>query len=129
MKNFLVNKISYLFFAAVLLLTPSMAWADDVFGTVASKAGEIGTGLKEVGYVIAGLGLVAFSVAAIFNKISWKTLAYIMMSTFFLTAMTAIVSWIKAAPGSAASLEPAFGSSSSANSEHSGNVDKNPVKK
>ena len=37
--------------------------------------------------MVAGIGLLAFAVAAIFNKISWKTLAYIMMSTFILSLL------------------------------------------
>ncbi len=58
----------------------------DVFGRLGALGGNVGTGLARLGYLIAGLGLIAFTVAAIFNKISWKTLAYIMLSTFILTA-------------------------------------------
>lgn len=59
----------------------------DVFGKLSTLGGTLGIGLARVGYLIAGVGLIAFSVAAIFNKISWKTLAYIMMSTFILTML------------------------------------------
>ena len=44
-------------------------------------------GLILLSVLFAGLGLIAFTVAAIFNKVSWKTLAYIMLSTFILTAV------------------------------------------
>lgn len=74
----------------------------DVFDELALRAGNLGNNLQKVGYIIAGLALIAFAVAAMFNKISWKTFAYIAMSTFFLTAMTAAISWVRAKPGEVA---------------------------
>ena len=35
---------------------------------------------------------------------SWKTFAYIAMSTFFLTAMTAAITWVRAKPGDIAPI-------------------------
>ena len=89
--------ILLLFF--VVFLSPSAAMADGpaapaIFGKLAEKASVIGEGLRSAGYVIAGLGLIFFSFMAIFNKISWKTLAYIMMSCFFLTAIWGIISFV-----------------------------------
>lgn len=66
----------------------------DVFDKLAKLGGSLGGGLKRSGFMIAGLGLIAFSVAAIFGKVSWKTLAYIMMCTFILASMTAVVSYM-----------------------------------
>lgn len=80
------------------------ACAADVFDELALRAGNLGNNLQKVGYIIAGLGLIAFAVAAMFNKISWKTFAYIAMSTFFLTAMTAAITWVKAPPGEIANI-------------------------
>lgn len=80
------------------------AFAADVFDELATRAGNLGNNLQKVGYIIAGLGLIAFAVAAMFNKISWKTFAYIAMSTFFLTAMTAAITWVKAPPGEIANI-------------------------
>ena len=76
----------------------------DVFDELALRAGNLGNNLQKVGYIIAGLGLIAFAVAAMFNKISWKTFAYIAMSTFFLTLMTAAITWVRAKPGEIAPL-------------------------
>ena len=76
---------------------PAAAWAqggaggEDIFGSLAGKAQTIGEGLTGVGYVIAGLGLVVFSFMAIFNKIKWSTLAYIMVSCFVLSAMVFVI--------------------------------------
>ncbi len=71
---------------AFILVSVSEAHAD-VFDKLSSLGESLGVGLAKSGYLIAGLGLIAFSVAAIFNKVSWKTLAYIMMSTFILTVL------------------------------------------
>lgn len=85
---FTKNKCSVFFlsfFAFILIFVPE-AHAD-VFDKLSTLGNSLGVGLAKSGYLIAGLGLIAFSVAAIFNKISWKTLAYIMMSTFILTLL------------------------------------------
>ena len=80
------------------------AYAGDVFDELALRAGNLGNNLQKVGYIIAGLGLIAFAVAAMFNKISWKTFAYIAISTFFLTSMTAAITWVRAKPGEIAPI-------------------------
>lgn len=72
--------------------------ANPVFAGLASRALSIGLGLRDAGFLIAGFGLIVFSFMAIFNKISWKMLAYIMFSTFVLSVMVATVNWV-AGPG------------------------------
>ncbi|MBR2137601.1 MAG: hypothetical protein IJ852_06595 [Alphaproteobacteria bacterium] len=93
MKKF--NILIFLLMFTVFL-SPGVAMADGaevpaIFGKLADKATLIGNGLRQTGYIIAGLGLIFFSFMAIFNKISWKTLAYIMVSCFFLTLMWTII--------------------------------------
>ncbi len=95
--------ISFVFVAFSLLFIGD-AYAADVFDELALRAGNLGNNLQKVGYIIAGLALIAFAVAAMFNKISWKTFAYIAMSTFFLTSMTAAITWVKAKPGDIANI-------------------------
>ncbi|MBR6355449.1 MAG: hypothetical protein IKR92_01215 [Alphaproteobacteria bacterium] len=68
--------------------------ADVIFDILASKGGTIGKGLRDTGFLIAGFGLIVFSFMAIFNKISWKMLAYIMFSTFVLSTMIGIIGYI-----------------------------------
>lgn len=83
----------------------SPAFADPASGDViwdklAGKASKIGGGLQRSGFIIGGIGLIFFSFMAIFNKISWKNLAYIMLSCFVLSAMVALVNYFSAAdPG------------------------------
>ena len=89
-----MNKCVFLRFCvlifAVAIVTAAFcqpAHADDVFDKLSTLGGTLGIGLARMGYLIAGIGLIAFAVAAIFHKISWKTLSYIMISTFILTAL------------------------------------------
>lgn len=89
-KNNLHKMCGILFFALVLTVfycESAYAANGDVFGKLSNLGGSLGIGLARSGYLIAGIALIGFSVAAIFNKISWKTLAYIMMSTFILTLL------------------------------------------
>lgn len=84
----MIKKYNILFFMAFVLFFASMPEAHaDVFDKLKGLGDAMGTGLAKFGYMVAGLGLLAFSVAAIFNKVSWKTLAYIMMSTFIITLL------------------------------------------
>lgn len=70
--------------------------AGAIFSDLAEKARRIGMGMRDAGFLIAGFGLIVFSFLAIFNKISWKMLAYIMMSTFILSSMLSIIEYAKA---------------------------------
>lgn len=96
--------ISFVCIAVSFLFIGDAYAAGDVFDELALRAGNLGNNLQKVGYIIAGLALIAFAVAAMFNKISWKTFAYIAMSTFFLTFMTAAITWVKAKPGEIANI-------------------------
>lgn len=77
----------FFFLVAVLFFAFAPEAHADVFDKLQGLGNAMGTGLAKFGYMVAGLGLLAFSVAAIFNKVSWKTLAYIMMSTFIITML------------------------------------------
>lgn len=72
----------------------SPAFADtDIWGKLATIAGQLGGGLQKSGFLIGGIGLAFFSFMAIFNKISWKNLAYIMLSCFVLSAMVGLLNY------------------------------------
>lgn len=89
--------LAYSLFLAVFLFTNNAfaEGAGEVFTKLAETAGSIGMGLRNAGFLIAGFGLIVFSFMAIFNKISWKTLAYIMLCTFILSTMIGIIGYIK----------------------------------
>lgn len=101
------NIVCFLFLITVFLvlqITPVFAApsGDDAIWTkLAGKAARIGGGLRQSGYIIAGFGLIFFSFMAIFNKISWKNLAYIMLSCFVLTAMVGLINYFSRADGNA----------------------------
>lgn len=88
------------FFILLLLILVGMtsnAFAgeeNEIFDQLAARATAVGVGLRDSGFIIAGFGLVFFSFMAIFNKISWKTLAYIMLSCFILSTMFWYVMWV-----------------------------------
>ena len=65
----------------------------EIWDKLAAKALFIGKGLQTSGYLIAGIGLIFFSFLALFNKISWKTLAYIMLSCFVLGTMFMVIDY------------------------------------
>ncbi len=67
---------------------------NEIFDQLAARAAGVGVGLRNSGYMIAGFGLIFFSFMAIFNKISWKTLAYIMLSCFILSVMFGVITYI-----------------------------------
>ena len=80
----------------VVMVSPAFADAasgDAIWDKLAGKASTIGVGLQKSGFIIGGIGLIFFSFMAIFNKISWKNLAYIMLSCFVLSAMVALVNY------------------------------------
>ena len=84
----MIKKYNIFSFMVFVLFFASIPEAHaDVFDRLKDLGNAMGTGLAKFGYMVAGLGLLAFSVAAIFNKVSWKTLAYIMMSTFIITLL------------------------------------------
>jgi len=79
-----------------MFVSPAFADAsssDEIWTKMAGKASIIGKGLQRSGYIIGGIGLIFFSFMAIFNKISWKNLAYIMLSCFVLSFMVALINW------------------------------------
>lgn len=86
----------FLLMVAVVWFYPAMASAADtaVFDKLSNKGYFIANGLIKNGYIIAGVALIAFSFAAVFGKIQWKTLGYIMMCCFFLSALTAIATYV-----------------------------------
>jgi hypothetical protein len=57
----------------------------NIFQQLACRAGRIGLGLRSVGYIIAGFGLLVFSFAALFGKVKWNVFATIMFSVFLLS--------------------------------------------
>ena len=84
----MVKKLRNLLFPILILSLIFIPEAQaDVFSSLKGLAEKTGNVFIKVGYMVAGIGLLAFAVAAIFNKISWKTLAYIMMSTFILSLL------------------------------------------
>lgn len=113
----MIKRILVLLFA-IFVVSISDAYADsDIFTSLAEKASTIGKGLRSSGYMIAGIGLIVFSFMAIFNKISWKNLAYIMLSCFLLSVMFGVVNYISGGKSGVSDLTYDSSSSSSTPSD------------
>ncbi len=95
MKSYF-NKVGKILLLSLLMVVvlPSMAFADgDIFQIIQAKMVSTVRDVRKIVYVIAGFGLVMFSVLAIFNKISFKHLAYIMISLSLLALMTPFINY------------------------------------
>jgi len=70
-----------------------------LFMTIACKITTTLYDIRKIVYVIGGFGLIAFTFAAIFNKISFKHLANIGISLFLLSMMTPFIEYFTQDPG------------------------------
>lgn len=65
-----------------------------IFKTIAVRMMVVVRDLRMLAYIIAGFGMIAFTFAAIFNKISWKHFSNIMISLFILSMMTPLIEMV-----------------------------------
>lgn len=102
-----MKKLYILFFwvavFSLVLVCPAFAEdaqpADEIWTKLADKASKVGVLLQRSGFYIAGIGLIFFSFMAIFNKISWKNLAYIMLSCLILSVIVGLVNYFSVRGG------------------------------
>ena len=98
-RNF--NKFSLMALALVmaLVLVPTGAWAAEgnIFNIISAKMISTIQDVRKIVYVIAGFGLIMFAVLAIFNKISFKHLAYIMIGLSLLAVMMPFINYFSGA--------------------------------
>ncbi len=115
MRNFKVkDKVSVSLLTVLtgvfVLVNPGDAFADllgcmqnaadqGIFKTMACKITTTLFDIRKIVYIIGGLGLVAFTFAAIFNKISFKHLANIALSLFLLSMITPFIEYFTQAEG------------------------------
>lgn len=86
--------------AADLLGCMSDQAGQGIFKVMACKITTTLYDIRKIVYILGGLGLVAFTFAAIFNKISFKHLANIALSLFLLSMMTPFIEYFTSADGS-----------------------------
>jgi hypothetical protein len=84
----------------------------NIFNILACKITTTLADVRKIVYIIGGFGLIAFTFAAIFNKISFKHLGTIALSLFLLSMMTPFIEYFTQAPGQHLQygyyLEPSF---------------------
>ena len=90
-KVFKILSIGLCLAAFCYVMMPVAAFAaedgKDLFTTIQGKLITTLQDLRQIVYVIAGFGLVMFAVLAVFNKISYKHLGYIMIGLSLLALM------------------------------------------
>lgn len=88
-----INKIFLSAFCLVMLLLASSNAEAAVFSDIADKTTQFAKGLRTLAYVISGFGIIMFTFMAIFGKISFRHLGYIVISLFFLSGMGALIDY------------------------------------
>lgn len=91
-------KIALSLVVLTLVFTPTEVFAAaNIFDTIQAKMLSTAKDVRKIVYVVSGFGLVMFSVLAIFNKISFKHLGYIMISLSLLAMMTPFINYFSGA--------------------------------
>ena len=92
-------KILFVMAILMALFVPIDAFAasNNIFDVIQAKMLSTAKDIRRIVYVIAGFGLIMFSVLAIFNKISFKHLSYIMISLSLLAMMTPFINYFSGA--------------------------------
>lgn len=70
-----------------------------IFKTIACKVTTTLFDIRKIVYILGGFGLIAFTFAAIFNKISFKHLGNIALSLFLLSMLTPFIEYFTQAEG------------------------------
>ena len=96
MVDLVTIALSLVVFTIVFAPTDVFA-AANIFDTIQAKMLSTAKDVRKIVYVVAGFGLVMFSVLAIFNKISFKHLGYIMISLSLLAMMTPFINYFSGA--------------------------------
>ncbi len=110
MKNRMSVSLLMLLTALFVCFNPGDAFADllgcmkneagqGIFKTMACKITTTLFDIRKIVYILGGFGLIAFTFAAIFNKISFKHLANIALSLFLLSMITPFIEYFTQAPG------------------------------
>lgn len=100
MKKYLKHiRILAFFLLMAAVLAPSTVWAAEgnIFTIISNKMITTLQDVRKIVYVIAGFGLIMFAVLAIFNKISFKHLAYIMIGLSLLAVMMPFINYFSGA--------------------------------
>ena len=100
MKKYLKHiRILAFFLLMAAVLAPSTVWAAEgnIFTITSNKMITTLQDVRKIVYVIAGFGLIMFAVLAIFNKISFKHLAYIMIGLSLLAVMMPFINYFSGA--------------------------------
>lgn len=94
-----INKMLALLLLGLIIFSPVSAFAasGDIFTIISNKMITTIQDVRKIVYVIAGFGLIMFAVLAVFNKISFKHLSYIMIGLSLLSVMMPFINYFSGA--------------------------------
>ena len=94
-----INKMLALLLLGLVVFSPAVAFAagGDIFTIISNKMITTIQDVRKIVYVIAGFGLIMFAVLAVFNKISFKHLSYIMIGLSLLSVMMPFINYFSGA--------------------------------
>lgn len=94
-----INKMLALLLLGLIVFSPVSAFAasGDIFTIISNKMITTIQDVRKIVYVIAGFGLIMFAVLAVFNKISFKHLSYIMIGLSLLSVMMPFINYFSGA--------------------------------
>ena len=108
------NKKIFLFIAFFAVLTfgcagDAFAEIPNVLKTLGGRTGTFARQLRSFAFIISGFGIIMFTWAAIFGKINFRHLGYIMISLFFLSGVGLFISYITGGDARREEFKFAFG--------------------
>ena len=94
-----INKMLALLLLGLIVFSPAATFAasGDIFTIISNKMITTIQDVRKIVYVIAGFGLIMFAVLAVFNKISFKHLSYIMIGLSLLSVMMPFINYFSGA--------------------------------
>ena len=94
-----INKMLALLLLGLIVFSPVSAFAasGDIFTIISNKMITTIQDVRKIVYIIAGFGLIMFAVLAVFNKISFKHLSYIMIGLSLLSVMMPFINYFSGA--------------------------------
>ena len=96
-KMLCVNFKQLIVTAVLLFVCSSILFATDsyaLFEDLSKHGGMIFTGMREIIYAVAGFGIIAIVIGAIFGNINWKWLTAIIIGLFVIAGTATIINYM-----------------------------------
>lgn len=113
----------------VLLLASTICLCDNVWATppnvlltLGGRTETFARQLRSFAFIISGFGIIMFTWAAIFGKINFRHLGYIMISLFFLSGVGLLISYMTGGDSNVQTFTNLYSDSMAINAAGVGNM-------